>query len=188
MFMLSSGSTPEELKQKIVPDYQILKTYADALRALNARIVTTIGSWDMLHIGHIRYLMNARSRGDVLLVGADTDAAVKRYKGKLRPIVPQDERMEMLSYLSCVNFVTPIDDIDEKGGWQYELIKVVRPDVFVAVEDSYPEEQRRDIREFCGELVVLPRQAENTSSSNIVQGVLKGHLLEMLSVVTGNRP
>lgn len=183
MFILSNGSTPEELEKKIVPDYGTLKTYVEALRALKAKIVTTLGSWDLLHVGHIRYLLRARSFGDVLIVGTDTDDAMKRYKGPLRPILPQTERMEMLSYLSCVSIVTPVADIDENGKWQYELLKVVRPDTFIAVEDSYPEEQRADIRRFCGELVVLPRQAENTSSSNIVQVILKQHLLHMLSTV-----
>jgi D-beta-D-heptose 7-phosphate kinase/D-beta-D-heptose 1-phosphate adenosyltransferase len=165
--------------QKIVPDYETLVKATDGLRAVNYRIVLTIGSWDLLHIGHVRYLMKAKEYGDILVVGVDTDRGIKLYKGELRPVVPQDERSEMLSYQSCVDFVTLIDDIDERGAWQYELLRRIHPDVFVAVEDSYPEQQLQEIRPHCGELVILPRQAENTSTTRMIQGTIKKQLDQM---------
>jgi len=172
-----------KLTHKIVQDYDKLTKFTDALKDLNQKVVVTIGTWDMLHIGHVRYLNKARHHGDVLLVGVDSDRSVKSYKGPLRPIIPENERVEMLSYQSCVDLVTVIDDVDKQGKWNYELIKKVRPDVFVAVEDSYPESQLADIRKYCGEVVVLPRQAENTSTSKLIQTTLKKHLLEMLSAI-----
>ena len=165
--------------QKIVNDYETLAKAIDGLRAVNYRVIVTIGSWDLLHIGHVRYLLQAKNQGDVLVVGVDTDRAIKLYKGELRPVIPQDERCEMLSYQDCVDFITLIDDLDEKGRWQYELIKKLKPDIFAAVEDSYPPEQLEEIKKHCSELIVLPRQAENTSTTRLIQDTIKKQLDQM---------
>lgn len=176
-----------ERKQKHVGSYESLGRVTDALKELGYKIVVTIGTWDLLHIGHVRYLRKAVSHGDILIVGVDTDSAVKRYKGPLRPIVPYTERCEMLTYQIGVDFVTPVDDVNETGRWQYGLIKRVRPDVFVAVKDSYPEEQVKEIQEFCGEVVVLPRQAEGTSTSQMIEDAVKKQL-DMMYAMVNRRP
>jgi rfaE bifunctional protein nucleotidyltransferase chain/domain len=169
--------------QKIVNDYDVLAKAIEGLRAVNYKIVLTIGSWDLLHIGHVRYLLRAKERGDVLVVGVDTDRGIKLYKGELRPVVPEGERTEMLSYQSCVDFVSLVDDIDPTGAWQYELLKKLKPDVFVAVEDSYPPAQLVEIKKYSGELVVLQRQAENTSTTRLIQGTIKKQLDQMYKMV-----
>ena len=174
-------------QQKIVNNYDTLAKVAEGFKAINRKIVLTIGSWDLLHIGHVRYLLHAKSQGDILMVGVDTDRAIKYYKGPLRPIVPEIERMEMLSYQACVDFVTRLDDVDDKGRWQYELLKKIRPDVFVAVVDSYPKKQLADIKRYCKQLVVLPRQAENTSTTRMVQETVKKHLDQMYAMVDKRR-
>lgn len=173
----------EAMPQKIVNDYERLAKVVEGLRAVNRRIVLTIGSWDLLHIGHVRYLLRAKARGDILIVGVDTDRAIKLYKGPLRPIVPEHERSEMLSYQACVDFITLLDDVDDQGRWQYDLLRKVKPDVFVAVEDSYPKDQLDEIKQHCSELVVLPRQAENTSTTRMVQETVKKHLEQMYALV-----
>lgn len=165
----------DQSTKKIILNEQELKLKVFACQALGAKIVLTIGSWDMLHIGHVRYLMKAQSYGDILVVGTDSDQAVKRYKGEFRPIIPEGERREMVCYLSCVDFVTTVDDVDEEGKWQYGLLRLIRPDVFVAVEDSYPPEQCAEIQKFSSDLIVLPRQAESTSSTTIIQNIIKGN-------------
>lgn len=162
--------SPEE---KVILNYHELSRQVEACRVQKARIVITIGTWDMIHVGQGRYLRKARSHGDLLVVGVDSDVAVKRYKGQDRPKIPQEERMEMLSYLEFVDFITLIEDVDKEGTWYYGLIKMLRPDIFVAVEDSYPEEQREIIRQFCGALIILPRQAENTSSTRIIEKIMR---------------
>ncbi len=166
------GANP---RRKFVSDYNQLVRYVEALRILGNRIVVTIGTWDMLHVGHIRYLIMAKKFGNILVVGVDSDSAVKRYKGEHRPITPQDERVEMLTYLDCVNLVTLIEDVDETGKWYCGLITMLRPDVFVGVEDSYPEEQRMLIERYCRKLVILPRQAENTSSTEVIRRVINAN-------------
>ena len=164
---------------KLITDYDALERVVRGFQAVNRKVVLTIGSWDLLHIGHVRYLLKARGEGDVLVVGVDTDRAIKLYKGPLRPVVPQDERCEMLGYQGCVDFVTLIDDVDKRGEWQYELVKKLKPDVFVAVEDSYPKEQFDEIQKYAKRIVVLPRQAENTSTTKMVQIAVKKHLEKM---------
>lgn len=106
-----------DLEHKMVEDYKELLKVVQGLHILGYKIVVTIGTWDLLHIGHVRYLTNARKQGDILLVGVDTDRTVKRYKGELRPIVPFSERSEMLSYQACVDLLTPIDDVSPAGKW-----------------------------------------------------------------------
>lgn len=154
------------------------------MRAADYKIVMTIGSWDLLHIGHVRYLMNAKLHGDALIVGVDSDRGIKSYKGPLRPVVPQDERCEMLTYQSCVDFVTMVDDIGVQGKWQYGLLKAVKPDIFIAVEDSYPGKQIREIKKYAKQVVVLPRQAENTSTSDMIQNTVKKHLDQIQAIVS----
>jgi D-beta-D-heptose 7-phosphate kinase/D-beta-D-heptose 1-phosphate adenosyltransferase len=135
----------------------------------------------MLHIGHLRYLNAAKEHGDVLIVGVDSDRGIKSYKGPLRPVIPESERAEMLSYQDCIDYITLVDDIDEKGNWQYGILKDLPIDAFVAVEgSSYTEEQKETIKKLCKEIVVIPRQALNTSSTDIIQNVMKIHLLDQL--------
>jgi D-beta-D-heptose 7-phosphate kinase/D-beta-D-heptose 1-phosphate adenosyltransferase len=168
----------EQYRKKIVLDYEKLRKVVEGYQSLGQKVVVTIGSWDALHIGHVRYIIQARARGDVLIVALDSDRAVKLYKGPLRPLIPDHERAEMLSYLGdLISFITVIDDVDENGWWQCGLLKIVKPDIFVAVEDSYPEEQIKEIRSFGSEVLVLPRQAEYTSTSALIEATLKKNFL-----------
>ncbi|PIR97741.1 MAG: hypothetical protein COT89_03125 [Candidatus Colwellbacteria bacterium CG10_big_fil_rev_8_21_14_0_10_42_22] len=165
------------IRDKIVTDYKELAKKVEAHKILGHKVVCTIGSWDMLHIGHVRYLNTAKDYGDVLIVGVDSDEAIKFYKGPNRPIIPEEERMEMLCYQECIDYVVPIHDVDIRGNWQYGMIKQVPMDVFISVSgDSYTPEQEEMINKYCGKLEVIPRQAEQTSSTDIIQNVLKTHL------------
>ena len=165
-------------RKKIVLDYDKLRKIAEGYQVLDQKVVVTIGSWDALHIGHVRYIIKARASGDILIVALDSDRAIKLYKGPLRPLIPENERAEMLSYLGdLVSFITVVDDVDESGWWQCGLLKTVKPDIFVAVEDSYPEEQLKEIRSYGPEVIVLSRQAENTSTSALIEQTLKQNFL-----------
>lgn len=174
-------------KKCIISNYSELKSLIDAHRVLGHKIVCTVGSWDMLHIGHLRYLIKAKEQGDILIVGVDSDRGIKLYKkNELRPVIPQEERMEMLSYQDCVDYVTLVDDIDNNGKWQYELIKIIKPDIFVTTTDSYPEEQLKNIQLYSGKVLVLPRQAKKTSTTEIIESTLKKHLEAMLLISVRN--
>lgn len=173
-----------DLLHKHVEDYDSLAVVIEGFRVLHRKVVVTIGTWDLLHIGHVRYLRNARNCGDLLVVGVDTDQVVKKTKGELRPVVPYGERIEMLAYQSCVDIITPIGDVDDKGNWQYGLVDRLKPDIFVAEEKSYSDRQLADIQERCRKLVILPRQAQGTSTSQMIQDTVKRHIDEMHRLLT----
>lgn len=170
-----------KIDKKVILDLKELGEKVKAHKVLGHKIICTIGSWDMLHIGHLRYLNKAKENGDILVVGVDSDRGIKLYKNPLRPIIPEKERMEMLSYQDCVDYVTLVDDVNDKGEWMYSLIREVPVDAFVAVSgDSYTDEQKKEIAKYC-ELEVIPRQAESTSTTDIIQNIIKSHLLETVS-------
>ena len=111
---------------------------AGRLRAAGRRIVLANGCFDLLHVGHVRYLEEAGRLGDVLFVGVNSDAAVARLKGKGRPLMPAAERMEILAALRPVDHVVVFDDETADG-----LIRAIKPDVHAKgtdyTEASVPE-------------------------------------------------
>jgi D-beta-D-heptose 7-phosphate kinase/D-beta-D-heptose 1-phosphate adenosyltransferase len=171
-----------DMSYKVIKDYKKLSEIINAYKILGKKVVCTIGSWDMLHIGHLRYLHKAKSEGDILIVGADSDRAIKLYKNNpLRPVIPEDERMEMLSYQNFVDYVTLIDDVDDKGAWQMNLLKMAHPDVFVAVRESYPPNQIKEIQKHVKTMKLLKRQADKTSTTLIIERTFKKRLEYVLS-------
>ena len=92
----------------------------------------------------------------------------------------------MLCYQTPIQLITIVDDIDEKGAWQYGLLKTIPFDVFVAVEDSYPKKQLEEIQKYVKKLKVLPRQAANTSTTDFIQNTVKRHLDEIYKRVLNN--
>jgi D-beta-D-heptose 7-phosphate kinase/D-beta-D-heptose 1-phosphate adenosyltransferase len=122
--------TPEEILQdtdaiRLVPR-RALAQLAATIRAKGQRLVTINGSFDVLHGGHLHILNEARKRGDVLIVGVNSDASVKRYKGPSRPIVPERQRAEMLLALRMVDYVHIFDESDPIA-----FLQEVKPDVHV---------------------------------------------------------
>jgi hypothetical protein len=95
--------------------------------------------------------------------------------------------MEMLSYQDCVDYVTLLEDVDALGNWGYELIKAVNPDVFVCINESYPPEQKENIKKYVNELVELPRQADNTSTSDIIEKTFKAHLAQINEYIKNSK-
>lgn len=133
------------------------------LKKTDKKIVLTQGSFDMVHIGHGRYLQQAKSYGDILIVGVDSDEKIRHRKGEDRPIVPQEERLEMLTHLKSVDYVY----LKELNAAKYELIKQVKPDVLVATQDTYTPEQIQELKKYCKEIVVLAPQATTSTSAKI---------------------
>jgi rfaE bifunctional protein nucleotidyltransferase chain/domain len=104
----------------------------------HCRIVTTNGCFDVLHVGHLRYLQFARQQGDLLIVAVNSDASVQRLKGPTRPIVPDDERAELLEALTCVDAVVLFH-----GDTPLDVLQAIRPHVHVKgaqyTPDTLPE-------------------------------------------------
>lgn len=134
-----------------------------------ARVVFTNGCFDLLHPGHVDLLSRARFLGDVLVVGLNTDASVRRLsKGPGRPVVPYAARAYVLAHLTSVDYVTGFDE-----DTPYELIKAVRPQVLVKGGD-WPIDRivGADIVEADGGLVVSLPLLEGFSTSGIVSNIL----------------
>ncbi|MBJ7470976.1 MAG: adenylyltransferase/cytidyltransferase family protein [Solirubrobacteraceae bacterium] len=141
------------------------KTVAE-LRAQGFTIVLTSGSFDLIHLGHVKYLARAKELGGILVVGVDSDAKIRRRKGDDRPMVPEGERLELLAHQRPVDLIYLKDDADPK----WALIKAVAPEVLVLTADhSYSEEELEALLEYCGQVEVLPRQASVTTSERIRQ-------------------
>jgi D-beta-D-heptose 7-phosphate kinase / D-beta-D-heptose 1-phosphate adenosyltransferase len=122
-------------------------------RPREGRVVFTNGCFDILHRGHVAYLYAARSLGDALVVGLNTDASVRRLKGEGRPVVQQDDRAYVLAGLGCVDAVTFFDE-DTPA----ELIEALLPDVLVKGGDYTPEAVvgRETVEAAGGRLVLIP--------------------------------
>ena len=137
----------------------------------NKKIVFTNGCFDILHVGHMRYLRQAAQLGDLLIVGVNTDASVRRIKGNSRPINALQDRVEMLSALDFVDYVVVFDEETP-----FEVIKELQPDVLVKGGDySIDQIVGKDlVRSHGGEVVVLPLVAEK-SSTNIINKILESH-------------
>ncbi len=151
------------MQNKIIADQQQLTSLIKKYRQQGGKIILTQGSFDMVHIGHGRYLQAAKDLGDVLIVGVDSDAKIRHRKGPDRPVVPQDERLEMLGYLSSVDHVI----LKELDAPKWHLIKAIRPDILVATKETYKPEQISDLKEFCGDVVVLDPKATTSTSAKI---------------------
>lgn len=154
------------MQKNIILNYhhnQFFQLQLKKWRQQGKKIILTQGSWDMIHIGHGRYLAKARTHGDVLVVGVDSDEKIRFRKGKDRPIVPQEERLEMLTYFRSVDLVVLKELNDIKWG----LVKAVKPDVLIAVEDTYSLAELKELRKICRQVKVLKYQALTSTSAKI---------------------
>lgn len=152
-----------------IPDHDLLQNLVASLKAAGLRVVLTQGAYDLVHNGHCEYLRRARAEGDILIVGVDSDAKVKKRKGENRPIVPENERVNILTYLRAVDFVT-VKHVDEE---HLGLLKKLRPDVLVVSESTsdreFTAEKIAEMEQYCGKVVVLPPQSITSTSSRVRQ-------------------
>jgi rfaE bifunctional protein nucleotidyltransferase chain/domain len=141
------------------------------LRRRGLQVVFTNGCFDLLHAGHVRYLERARRLGDLLVVGINRDASVRRLKGAGRPVLPLSERAAVLGALASVDFVIPF-----AGDSPERLIRLVRPDVLVKGAD-WPLARiagRREVQARGGRVRRIALQSP-TSTSRIIRRILSSH-------------
>ena len=174
--------------RRFVPNFEQLDAYVRTLKSLGTKIVLVSGTFDMFHVGHARYLNEARKHGDFMIVGVDSDTKVKARKGPNRPLVPEAERVDILCHIRGVGFAT----IKTPEHSKWELIKTVRPDTLIATEETYTEEEISELEaRYCGRVVKLPRQAETSTSARIrdfqmhANGDVARKALEALQQVLG---
>lgn len=152
--------------QDKILDRASMKAERERLRSTGRKLVFTNGCFDLLHAGHVDYLAFARSQGDALLVGVNSDASVRRNKGPTRPIVPEQDRTYVLAALQAVDYVVLFDE-DEPAS----LISDIIPDVLVKGEDWAHYVSGRDVVERNGGRVVLARLVQDRSTTNIVDRI-----------------
>lgn len=127
------------------------------------RVGLVQGSWDLFHIGHLKYLLEAKKYCEKLIIGMDGDDKIRERKGPGRPIVPENERKEFLELLGIAVRV----EVKHVGDGKWSLIKKHRPDVLIVIKENYTDEELEQIKKYCGKVVILPRQAETSTSAKI---------------------
>ena len=131
-------------------------------------IVTTNGCFDLIHVGHLRYLQAAKKLGDLLVVGINSDSSVRKLKGEKRPLIPENERAEMLAGLNCVDYVVIFTELEP-----ISLLSELKPDIHVKGGD-YTIEQviERKVVEENGGKVIVGLNIAGKSTTNIIQTIL----------------
>ncbi len=149
-------------------DWKNLKEEVDRLRRQGKKIAFTNGCFDILHVGHTRYLRQAREKGDLLILGLNSDASVRKIKGEKRPLIPQEERADLLACLEFVDYVTIFEETTP-----LDLILYLKPDVLIKGGD-WAEEQvvgRKEVMSWGGTVAIIP-EIPGASTTNIVEKIL----------------
>jgi rfaE bifunctional protein nucleotidyltransferase chain/domain len=156
-------------KENKRPALASLQKKVRALQRQGKKIVFTNGCFDLLHVGHVRYLAAARALGDCLVVAINSDASVRRLKGSTRPIVPHRERMEVLAALGCVDYVVLFN-----ANTPQQVIDTLVPDILVKGGDWALEEiVGKETVEQHGGKVVRVKVVPGASTTGIIERILK---------------
>jgi len=154
---------------KIIP-FSTIGAVSAALKVLGKSVVTTNGTFDLLHIGHIDSLEHSKCLGDILIVGLNSDESVKRYKGHLRPIVPVAERARMLSSLTCVDYVVIFEQ-----DTPMELLMEIKPSIHCKGSEysdgSRPIPEKEFVEPYGGKMHYIDLTI-NKSTTNIINKIL----------------
>jgi len=174
----TSTVTPEEILRSISVDVDRSDAKIRTCRELQhllleeksrgRSIVFTNGCFDLLHVGHVKYLQKARALGDLLVLGLNSDASIRRLKGEKRPLIGEEERAHILAALDCIDYLVIFDE-----DTPYELITQLRPDILVKGGDYLAEEVvGKEIVEGYGGRVELIRFVDGKSTTNIIEKIL----------------
>jgi len=146
-------------------DRKILKEKLDTLRWQGKKIAFTNGCFDILHVGHIRYLREAKKTADILVVAINSDSSVRTLKGEKRPLVGEQERAEILAALEFVDYVTIFSELNPR-----ELINLLQPNILIKGGDWSEEKVigREEIKKWGGKVIIIP-QIAGKSTTNIVE-------------------
>ena len=140
-------------------------------RRRGKNIVFTNGCFDLLHVGHVKYLQEARQLGDLLILGLNSDDSIRRLKGPNRPLIGEEERSHILAALNCIDYVVVFDE-----DTPLELISTLRPDVLVKGGNYTAEEVvGRDLVESYGGRVELIDFVDGKSTTNIINKILESY-------------
>lgn len=158
------------MNNKIIKDWDELAYHIAELKRLNKKIVLTNGGFNILHVGHIRSLQDAKRRGDILVVAVNSDASLRQLKGDQYPIIPEDERLEILAALECVDVLTLFSEPTVAS-----LLLKIRPHIHAKGTDYTTESvpERDTVLSYGGEIAIVG-DAKDHSSSNIIHRIRQG--------------
>ena len=146
-----------------------LKAALTAHRAQGQTIALANGVFDLLHVGHVRYLEGAKAQADVLVVAVNSDASTRSYKGPDRPVIPELERAELVAALACTDYVLVFDEPDVRG-----IIRALRPDVQVKGTDYTAESipERAEVESYGGRVAIAgdPKDHSTTELARRLRG------------------
>lgn len=152
---------------KIVSVEQAIKM-SEEMREKGKKVVLVGGCFDILHIGHITFLKNAKKQGDVLIVMVEHDKTVQKLKGENRPVNSQEDRIEVLSALSCVDYILPLEAYPSDADYD-ELTKKIKPAIIATTQNDPARIHKERQAEMVGAKVKdVTGQISNQSTSRIV--------------------
>ncbi len=150
------------MSARFLPDHAELRRAVAEIQAAGRTVVFANGCFDLLHVGHVRYLRGAKAEGDVLLLALNDDASVRRLKGEGRPLQPEAERVEIVSALEMVDLVTLFSDATVD-----RLLQLLRPDVHAKGTDYTPETvpERETVLSYGGRIAIVGDPKDHSSSA-----------------------
>lgn len=152
-----------------IRDPRMLARLLEERRVRGEKLVFTNGCFDLLHVGHVKYLQAARKLGDLLVLGLNSDASIRRLKGEKRPLIGQEERAHILAALDCIDYVVVFDE-----DTPLELIAMLKPDILVKGGDYTPDGVvGKDLVESWGGRVELISFVDGKSTTNIIEKILE---------------
>jgi rfaE bifunctional protein nucleotidyltransferase chain/domain len=135
------------------------------------KVVFTNGCFDILHYGHARYLQEAKDKGDILIVGVNSDSSIKKIKGKNRPIVDQKNRLGLLAALTCIDYLVLF-----KEDTPLRLIKRIKPDIIIKGADWEKDKiVGSDFVKSYGGKVLTIKLVKGLSTTNLIDRIVKSH-------------
>ena len=156
------------MKKKIVSLQNLIKI-VDSYKKKNIKIVWTNGCFDILHIGHIKYLEQAKKSGDILIVGLNSDNSVKKLKGENRPIFNENDRATVLSFLTFIDHIIIFDQASPS-----EMLDLLQPHYYIKggdyTIDTIDQHERRLVEAYEGRIKILP-YVKGVSTSDIIKKI-----------------
>lgn len=173
-------------KKRLIAQSDITEL-SEKLKAKKKKIVFTAGAWDMLHVGQVRYLQEAKERGDILVVGVTSNDAIRKVKGKNRPILDEKIRAEMVANLKSVDFVTIFPDPSCQP-----VLALLQPDIYVSVKEDWNADYKnskeyKTVVKNGGEVEVVDRQSPYISTTKILERAVSAQLGDMFKDLTNMR-
>jgi len=166
-------------KKRLIKPHQLTEV-GEKIHAKGKKIVYTAGAWDMLHVGQVRYLHEAKIKGDVLVVGVSSNQTVRKLKGCNRPILDEKIRAEMLTYIRFIDLVTIVPQISNQP-----TIALLKPDIYITVKegwnDGYKESKEyKTVTSYGGDVELVERQSPFISTTQILKRTVSSHLNDVL--------